>query len=218
MTNSKASKQKVLIVDDEPIARLGLATLINREPSLSLCGEAIGTAQGLEMAQKLKPNLAILDIAVEGDRGLEFIKTVQDKCKVLVFSLREETLYAERCLLAGAKGYVSKREPIETVRNAIQAVLQGKVFVSERVRERLYNRMLQYPATVSHDDVCTLTDRELEVFELLGQGATTQEAAKRLHVSVKTVQGYHMNIRDRLNLANYNQLIRRAVHYVLEGQ
>ena len=218
MTDSKTSKRKILIVDDEPIARLGLATLINHESNLTLCGEAIGTAQGLEMTQKLKPALVILDIAVEGDHGVEFVKAVQNKCEVLVFSLREETLYAERCLLAGARGYVSKRESLQTVKTAIQAVLQGKVFVSERVRERLYSRMLQYPATVKRTDICTLTDRELEVFELLGQGATTQETARKLKVSIKTVQGYHINIRDRLNLANYNQLIRRAVHYVLEGQ
>lgn len=218
MTNSKTIKQKVLIVDDEPIARLGLAAVIARASNIAVCGEAISTAHGLEMAQKLKPALVILDIAVEGDRGLEFIKSVQEKCKVLVFSLREETLYAERCLLAGAKGYISKREPIKTVEEGIQQVLNGKVFVSERVRERLYNRMLQYPATVKRADVCTLTDRELEVFELLGQGATTVETAKRLNVSVKTVQGYHINIRDRLSLPNYNQLVRRAVHYVLEGQ
>lgn len=215
---AKAVKERIVIVDDEPIARLGLATLIKSEPNLVLCGEAVNTAKGIELVRKTKPALAILDISVEGDRGLEFIKSAQEYCEVLVFSLREETLYAERCLLAGAKGYVSKRESVETVRAAIQEVLKGKVFISERVRERLYNRMLQFPSTVDRNSISTLTDRELEVFELLGQGATTQETAKRLSVSMKTVQGYHINIRDRLNLPNYNQLIRRAVHYVLEGQ
>lgn len=215
---ANVAKQRIVIVDDEPIARLGLTTLIKNEPNLVLYGAAVNTAKGIELVRKTKPALAILDISVEGDRGLEFIKAAQDYSEVLVFSLREETLYAERCLLAGAKGYVSKRESLDTVRTAIQEVLRGKIFISERVRERLYNRMLQFPSTIDQNSISTLTDRELEVFELLGQGATTQETAKRLNVSMKTVQGYHINIRDRLNLPNYNQLIRRAVHYVLEGQ
>ena len=185
---------------------------------MTICGQANRTSQGIELVRKLNPNLAILDIAVEGDRGLEFIQAAQEECAVLAFSLREETLYAERCLRAGAKGYISKRESLETVMKGIHEVLKGKTFVSERVQERIYHRMLRKPATVSREDVHGLTDRELEVFELLGQGATTQETARRLKVSVKTVQGYHISIRARLSLPNYNQLIRRAVHYVLEGQ
>lgn len=135
-----------------------------------------------------------------------------------MFSLREETLYAERCLQAGAKGYVSKRESEGTVLAAIKSVLAGKTVVSPRVRERLFQRALNGQSHVDRSEVEQLTDRELEVFELLGQGATTRQIADRLCVSMKTVQTYHASIKESLGLGNVNQLIRRAVHYVLEGQ
>jgi DNA-binding NarL/FixJ family response regulator len=218
MDKKSLRQPRILVVDDEPIACLGLATLIEKEGDLALCGQAKSTSEGIELMRKLKPDMAILDISVEGDRGLEFIQAAQTIGKVLIFSLREEILYAERCLIAGAKGYISKREPLDVIRLGIREVLAGKVYVSQRVQERIYRRLLRDPAKVNKEDVDSLTDRELEVFELLGQGATTQETARRLKISVKTVQGYHVSIRERLHLTNYNQLIRRAVHYILEGQ
>lgn len=176
------------------------------------------TAEGYAAVRRHKPDLVILDIAVEGDRGVEFIQNTADRTHVLVFSLREETLYAERCLQAGARGYISKREPEESVMDAINSVLAGKTFVGERVKQRLIERALNKHNPVQHARVQELSNRELEIFELLGQGVTTREIADKLCISVKTVQGYHASIKNTLNLVNMNQLIRRAVHYVLEGQ
>jgi len=213
-----AGAKTILIVDDQPIMRLGLANLVEGEPELKVIGEASNTADGYAKVCRLKPDLVILDIAVEGDRGIEFIQSSHDRTSVLVFSLREETLYAERCLQAGTKGYVSKRESEGTVLAAIKSVLAGKTVVSPRVRERLFQRALNGQSHVDRSEVEQLTDRELEVFELLGQGATTRQIADRLCVSMKTVQTYHASIKESLGLDNVNQLIRRAVHYVLEGQ
>ncbi|MFW5652940.1 MAG: response regulator [Planctomycetota bacterium] len=212
-----ARRGNILIVDDQPVTRLGLETLIERQPGLRVVDVESNTADGYDAVRRHKPDLVILDIAVEGDRGIEFIQNTSNMTHVLVFSLREETLYAERCLQAGAKGYISKRESEETVIAAINSVIAGKTFVGERVKQRLVERALNNHHTVNHARVQELTDRELEIFELLGQGVTTREIADKLCISVKTVQGYHASIKDTFDLPNMNQLIRRAVHYVLEG-
>lgn len=217
MAQTHAGK-KILLVDDQPVVRAGLRTLVEAEPDLEICGEAIDTADGRAEARLKQPDLAVLDIAVEGDRGLEFIEAVKTHTLVLVFTLREESIYAERCLQAGALGYLSKREPTARVMHAIRRVLAGKVCVSERVTEGLLDRLVSGSSTISTAAVQQLSDRELEVFELFGQGVTTAEIAAALSLSVKTVQGYHASIKKTLNLSNHNQLIRRAVHYVLEGQ
>lgn len=215
---SSPELQKALIVDDEPVSRLGLSALLRDVPWIRVAGEAGNTREAIGMARALKPSLAILDIAISGDRGLEFIREVSDRCKILVFSLREETLFAERCIRAGAKGYLSKREPLETTRKAIETVGGGDVYLSDRVRERICNRMLSNSVQSYKEDIDLLSDREIEVFELLGQGASTKETAERLGVSAKTVQGYHIRIRERLDLPNFNKLIQRATYYVLTGK
>lgn len=211
-------KAGVMIVDDEPMTRLGLKTFVEDEPQLDYCGEATRTATALEKLGSLEPDLVILDIALEGNRGIEFIQEAQKQSDVIIFTRREETIYAERCIRSGARAYISKREPLELIQQAIQQVLAGEIYLGERVQKKLVNGLHASPKKVNLGEVDKLTDRELEVFELLGQGCSTQEAAKRLGVSMKTVQGYHITIRKRLGLKHSNLLIRRAVHYVLEGE
>lgn len=210
-------RYRILLVDDQPIAREGVTALVNKTRDLVICGEAIRTAEGYKQVRDLKPSLAVLDISIEGDRGLEFIQRAKKHTRIMILSLREETLYAERCLIAGALGYVSKREPTERILEGIRSVLDGTTFVGERVTQRLLDRMVGQ-AAVSRANVDALTDRELEVFELLGQGAATSDIAKALKISTKTVQAYCTSMRKSLQLENTNQLIRRAVHFVLEGQ
>lgn len=215
--NKSLKKNRILLVDDQPLSREGMESLVKPCRDLEVCGEALTTTEGYKQVRALKPSLAILDISIEGDRGLEFIQRAKKHTKVMVLSLREETLYAERCLIAGALGYVSKREPTERILEGIRNVLAGTTFVGQRVTQRLLDRMVGH-SSVDRANIEALTDRELEVFELLGQGATTTEVAKVLKISTKTVQAYCTNMRKSLQLANTNQLIRRAVHFVLEGQ
>jgi DNA-binding NarL/FixJ family response regulator len=208
-----ATPKKILIVDDHPLMREGLRGTINRESDLRVCGEAENARQATEAVAKLAPDLVVVDITLPGRSGLELVKDLKvahPGLAILCHSMHDETLYAERVLRAGAAGYITKQQPPEELVKAIRKVLDHKVYLSQTASERLLQRFTgkvqsnQSPAEI-------LTDREFEVFRLIGQGRTPQEIARQLHLSAKTVAVHYANIRKKLKLPSTAQLIRLAV-------
>jgi DNA-binding NarL/FixJ family response regulator len=209
-----------MIVDDHPLMRRGYAELISGEPTLELCGEASTCADAIKLARKLKPDLVVVDISLPDSSGLELIKQIAASslvAKVLVSSIHDESVYAERCLRAGAMGYINKTEPPETVIEAMLSILSGDIYLSPRMTRRLLKQVARTEKGHEGTSIEQLTDRELEVFDLIGRGLTTREIAGRLHLSVKTVETYRDNIKEKLGLTNSAELVRHAVHWVLES-
>jgi DNA-binding NarL/FixJ family response regulator len=210
-------KSKILIVDDHPIVRKGLSQLINQEPDLVVSGEAANAENALEFLKKSKPDLAIVDISLQGIDGIELIKKIKvrhHELPVLVVSMHDESLFAERALRVGAKGYVMKQEAIERMMEAIRKVLKGELYVSERVSENIVRRFIDGKAEGMQSPMDVLSDRELEVFQLIGQGLATRAIAEELHVSIKTVESYRANIKEKLKLKNGIELLKHAVHWI----
>ena len=219
---SKPRKQKarVLVVDDHPIIRRGLADLINQEEDLDVCGEATDAHEAIEMVGSLKPDIALVDISLKEINGIELIKHLKGrnaKLPMLVLSMHDETLYAERALRAGARGYVMKQEPPETVIGAIRKVLNGEIYVSEKMSSRLISRMADGNADPTGNPLERLSDRELEVFQLIGQGLRTRQIAERLCLSIKTIESYREHIKHKLDLQNSAELFQHALQWV-QGQ
>ena len=207
-------KKKVLLVDDHPLLREGLARLINRQPDLAVCGEASTASEALAAVAKHKPDLALLDISLPGTDGFALTKELLARratLPVLIFSMHDEAVYAERALHAGARGYVMKREPTETCLQAIRQVLAGKIAVSHAVTAQLAHKIT---TRGSRSTVQLLTDRELEIFHLLGAGRNRHEIAADLHVSTKTVEAHRANICKKLNLHGAAELLRQATVFV----
>ena len=210
---------KILIVDDHPIVRHGLAKLINDEPDLEVCGEADSAGDALTMMESEAPDLLLVDISLGGTNGIELIKRVKasdPEMRVLVSSMHDESLYAERALRAGAMGYLNKGENRETLLGAIRQVLRGKLYLSPRMSERLLHRFVLNDQEPDRPAIESLSDRELEVFQLIGEGLTTRQIASRLHLSPKTIETYREHIKAKLNLENSSELIRAAVQWCLE--
>jgi len=215
---AKHTKHKILIVDDHPIVRQGLATLVANEPDMEVCGGANDAMTALQQIEALHPDLVVIDISLKNSNGIELIKQVKardDRIKMLVWSMFEETLFAERSLRAGAMGYINKQEPTEQVVEALRQVLRGDIYLSEAMTDRLLHRV-GGGKPLEQDPVATLSNRELEVFQLIGQGRTTQQIARRLDLSTKTVETHREKIKMKLNLRNSAELSRRAVQWVLE--
>lgn len=215
----QAAKQKnrIFIVDDHPIVRKGLTQLINQEDDLVICGEADNAETALELLKKVKPDLAIVDISLRGIDGIELTKLIRarfDSIPVLVISMHDESLFAERALRVGARGYIMKQEAIEKMMEAIRKVLRGELYVSERVSANIVKRFVDGKADGLSSKEELLSDRELEVFQLIGQGFGTRLIADQLHVSVKTVEAYRANIKEKLNLKNATELMKHAVHWI----
>jgi DNA-binding NarL/FixJ family response regulator len=211
---------RVLIVDDHPIVREGLAAIINREPDLEVCGQAGGLAQAMRLFQQERPDLVVADVSLEDGNGLELVKELvaQDAgIKVLVQSMHEESLYAERSLRAGARGYVNKEEAPGQIVNAIRQVLRGRVYLSSRMTDRLLHRSVR-GFEPDRSPIESLSDRELEVFEQIGRGMTTRRIAQNLYLSPKTIETYRENIKTKLNLKNATELTQHAVQWVLENR
>lgn len=212
-------KARVLIVDDHPVVREGLAMLIATQPDLEVCGEAEDVASACRLADACPPDVAVVDISLPGGGGLELIKRVKAQhpaIRMLVSSIHEEGVYAERALRAGALGYVNKREATRTVVDAIRRVRDGHIYLSERMTERLLNRAVAGdPASVA-SPVDSLSDRELDVFESIGRGESTRAIAARLHLSGKTIETYRERIRKKLGLQTGAELARRAMEWVIE--
>ncbi len=212
------TKRKILIVDDHPILRKGLALLINQEPDLLVCAEAENAQMALESLERVVPDMAIVDISLPGIDGIELIKELHLRHRdmpVLIVSMHDETLYAERSLRAGARGYVMKQEALEKVLVAIRKVLQGEIFVSERITTKMLEKFVSVEGvsqTASPIDL--LSNRELTVFRLIGQGNKTRQIAERLHLSVKTVESYRAHIKEKLKLGDGTDLLKYAIQWV----
>lgn len=213
------NQHRVIIVDDHPLMRRGLKELVIDEPQLEFCGEASNGIDGVKLAKKENPDLMILDLGLPDQGGLEVIKRVEAassvKTRILVCSIQDETLFAERCIRAGAMGYVNKAEPPEKMLEAVFRVLEGDVYLSPEMTRRL----LKGVAGKGKADVPTierLTDRELEVFDLLGRGLATREIADRLKLSIKTIETHRDKIKTKLEISSTSALTRHAVQWVLE--
>jgi DNA-binding NarL/FixJ family response regulator len=206
----------VLVVDEYPIIRHGLKCLLDEQRDLELCGEAGTRAQALELALDLKPDLAVVDISLPGESGLGLIKDLSSTIKVLVFSTYDEVLYAERALNAGAAGYAAKDQPVSNLLEAIRTVIAGKMYVSKRVTERLLHRVTGNHRMGALGSVNTLSDRELEVFRMIGTGMGTRDIAASLNLSRKTVETHRENIKRKLNVRSGTELVVRATAWLLE--
>ena len=211
-----SQKIKVLLVDDHPLVREGLVNLISQQADLQICGEAVNELQALEIIRTVQPHVAIVDISLENGSGLELIKSIKamfPAVTVLVLSMHDESLYAERALRAGARGYVMKREATKKVIQAIRCVLAGQLYVSDKIAALMAEKFVEgrQPATAS--PIEQLSNRELEVFQLLGLGHNTRQIADHLHVGFKTVQTYCARIKEKLKLANATEHLREAIRW-----
>jgi DNA-binding NarL/FixJ family response regulator len=209
------TKTKIFLVDDHPLVREWLANLINEEPDFEVCGQAGSTREALGLIGTLRPNIIIVDISMDGGSGLELIKDVKvlhPQVGMIVLSMHDEMLYAERAMRAGAAGYIMKREATDKALDAIRTVLQGGLYFSNAVNAMLAQKHIQGTAN-KPASIETLSDRELEVFQLLGRGFTTRQISEQLNVGFKTVHVYCARIREKLNLANINELVFHAVRW-----
>ena len=210
-------KAKVMIVEDHPIFRKGLAQLINDEKDMEICGEAQDVIDAKKALAKVKPDLMIVDLTLKGASGLGFIKDVHKQMPdlpILVLSMHDESIYAERVLRAGARGYVMKQEMTNKVIVAIRQVLAGKMFFSESVVESFLGMMTGKSAASVQNPIDTLSDRELEVFNLIGRGIGRKEIGDQLNVGIKTVGTYREKIKQKLGIKSSPELVRRAVEWV----
>jgi DNA-binding NarL/FixJ family response regulator len=213
---SKKAKQ-ILIVDDHPMMREGLAQLINREKDLAVAGEADSAARAVEQTAQLKPDLVIVDITLPGRSGLELIRdlhAVHPAALVLVVSMHEESLYAERVLRAGGRGYVMKQAGGKKLMEAIRQVLSGQIYVSTDTSARILETFSKTSGETPATGVQSLSDREFEIFQLIGQGENTRDIAKKLNLSVKTVEVHRLNIKGKLKLDTASELIHFAVRWM----
>ncbi|MGO9519032.1 MAG: response regulator transcription factor [Candidatus Korobacteraceae bacterium] len=214
----ETSKLRVFVVDDHPIVRQGLAQMINREPDLTVCGEAEQAASALQAIVSERPDILILDISLGGPDGLELLKNVRMRypaLPVLILSMHDESIYAERALRAGANGYIMKHEAAERVLVAVRQILNREIYVSERVANRILHHYISGTSTVKQSPLADLSDRELEVFRLIGEGHSTRTIADELHLSVKTVESYQAHIKDKLSLKNGRELVQHAIQWVM---
>jgi DNA-binding NarL/FixJ family response regulator len=204
-------------VDDHPIVRQGLALFIEREPDLMVCGEAEDATSALQAIRESTPDFVILDISLDGRDGLELLKTLRVRhpsLPVLVLSMHDESVYAERSLRAGANGYIMKQEAAGKVITAIRQILGGDVYLSDRLTKRMLQQFVN--GSISpRDPLAKLSDRELEVFRLIGAGHGTRQIADELHVSAKTIESYQAHIKEKLALRNARELVQHAVEWSL---
>jgi DNA-binding NarL/FixJ family response regulator len=210
-------KAKVMIVEDHPIFRKGLAQLINEEKDMEICGEAEDVIKAKKILEKVLPDMMIVDLSLKGVSGLDLIKDVHERLPelpILVLSMHDESTYAERVLRAGARGYIMKQEMTNKVIVAIRHVLAGKMFFSESIVESFLGMMTGKPSSSFKNPIDTLSDRELEVFRLIGKGIGRKEIGESLHVGIKTVGTYREKIKVKLGIRSSPELVRRAVEWV----
>jgi DNA-binding NarL/FixJ family response regulator len=211
-------KRRVFLVEDHAVVRDGLTRLINHEHDLEVCGESADLAHAVPGIEQTSPDVVIVDLLLGDDDGLELIRTLKDQrpdLPTLVLSMYKESLYAERALRAGARGYVTKQAPTETVLSALRRVLCGTIYVSEAMASALVSKLVAgESAPRTPGDVSRLSDREFEVFTLIGRGVGPGEIAERLGLSVKTVESHRENIKDKLHLPNGRELLRKAMEHV----
>lgn len=216
VTESAAHQRNVFLVDDHPIVRQGLAQLIEQEPDLKVCGEAADVKEARLALAKTLPDIVILDLSLRDSDGLELVKEIRNKYQhlpVLVLSMHDESIYAERLLSAGANGYIMKQAAADQLLNAVRRVLAGGIYVSERVGASMIERFAVSGRVQSADPIARLSNRELQVLNLIGRGRTTREIAGNLNLSVKTVESHRQRIKKKLNLTTAPQLVQFAVNW-----
>jgi DNA-binding NarL/FixJ family response regulator len=216
----KKPKSRILLVDDHPVLRRGIAELVNNENGLEVCGEAANMQEAVALAGTLKPDLAIIDVSLNGNNGIELMKTLSNRyasMPMLAYSVHDESIYAERALRAGAKGYVMKQANPEVLLGAIQQVLKGKMYLSGQISGHLLSKMVgagSASATIE-SPISRLSDRELEVLQLMGKGLGTAQIADKLCLSVKTIETYREHLKAKLNLTTGQELLRYAIEMSL---
>jgi DNA-binding NarL/FixJ family response regulator len=215
-------KRKVLVVDDHPVVREGLTYLIEEQEDLAVCGTSEDMPQAIKAIESLKPDMVTVDISLKDASGLDLIKVIKTQfpgLPVLALSVHPEQFYAERAIRAGAKGYITKREDTGEIIAAIREVLDGRIYLSRRMTERLLHSLVgNGKSDVEASPVDRLTDRELDVFSLLGQGRGTRQIAEHLHVSVKTVETYRLRITKKLNVNHASELLQSAFQWASEQE
>jgi DNA-binding NarL/FixJ family response regulator len=215
---TQMKKCRVLLVDDHPIVRQGLALLIDREADLVVCGEADGAHSAFQAIAALQPDIVVLDISLSGPDGLDVLKEVRMKAAslpVLILSMHDESIYAERAMRAGANGYIMKQEATEKVLVAIRRILQGDVYLSDRLTNTMLQQYVRGASSAKKSPLVNLTDRELEVFRLIGEGHGTRQIADELHLSVKTIESYQAHIKEKLALRNARELLQHAIEWTV---
>jgi len=216
-TNRASRKHNIFIVDGYPVVCEGLSRIINAENDLAVCGDATDTTEAVKLIKELEPRLVVTDIVLDGRNGFEFIKSLRKqfpKLSVLVFSTCHESLHAERALRSGANGYLMKQEDRKTLVSAIRQVLEGKTYVSPQLNEQLLHQMSAHQANGTPADIIHLSDRELEVFQLIGKGYGTRQIADELMMAMKTVETHRQHIKRKLRMKNTFELVQRAIHWI----
>ncbi len=216
---SKKLKHKIFIVDDHPIMRQGLAQLINQETDFTVCGDAGDIREALKAIAKHRPDIAIVDISlghISGIRLIEELSNYYPDLSILVLSMHDEFIYAERCLKAGARGYIMKHEPPEKVISALKKILGGEIYVSDRLSSRLLHKLVHRKSEVYTSPVESLSNRELEVFQLIGRGMKTRKIAEQLNLSIKTVETYIDHIKKKMHFDDSRNLFMHAVKWLMK--
>jgi DNA-binding NarL/FixJ family response regulator len=219
MSKKQTKKTQIFIVDDHAMFRDGLRQLIDRETDLVVCGDAAEATSALEEITRLKPDLVIVDISLSGESGIDLIKTIKDKHEdlpVLVVSMHEESLYAERALHAGALGYVMKQEPAKVLKAAIRKVLNGDMHLSERMAGSVFAKSMRNADSLPPSPIEKLSDRELEVFQMLGLGKGVRQIAEEMSVTIPTINSFRNRIKDKLQLGSSTEVMLHAIHWCRE--
>ncbi|GBD97795.1 MAG TPA: response regulator transcription factor [Nitrospirae bacterium] len=214
-------KHKVFIVDDHPVMCEGLSQLINNETDLTVCGDAPDISNALQSIPECRPDAAIVDISLRKGSGIRLIEELSISNRnlpVLVLSMHEESIYAERCLKAGAKGYIMKQQSPGEVISALRKILDGEIYVSENLRSTLFNKLITKRFKADTSPVDRLSNRELEVFQLIGQGLQTRQVAGELNLSVKTIETYIEHIKQKMNFKSLHELIIHAIRWLTAGK
>ncbi|MGC1683982.1 MAG: response regulator transcription factor [Candidatus Acidiferrales bacterium] len=215
---SSPKKYKVYVVDDHPIVRQGLALMINREVDMFVCGEAEEAHSALQAVTTVQPDVMIVDISLIGPDGIELVKSIRARnvsLPILMLSMHDESTYAERAIRAGANGYIMKQEATEKVLVAIRRILNGGVYLSDRIAGKMLQQYVRGATVAQHSPMADLSDRELEVFRLIGDGHGTRQIAEELHLSIKTVETYQAHIKEKLSLRNARELMQHAIEWNL---
>ena len=208
---------RIYIVDDHPLVRQGLSQIVASEADMEICGEAEDSPAAIRGVGEANPDAIIVDISLKGANGIELIKNlkaIHDDIPILVFSMHDETIYAQRALRAGAKAYVMKKESPSKVIDAIRKIIQGEIYVSPSVADQVLHQIVSGPGNVSTSPVDRLTDRELEVVQLIGRGLSSREVAESLHLSVKTIESHRAHVKEKLSLRNATELVQFSVQWV----
>jgi DNA-binding NarL/FixJ family response regulator len=210
------NKTQVLIVDDHPVIKDGLVTIVNHEQDFNACGQADDAAEALKAIAELKPDIVVTDISLKNSDGIELTKSIKAICPrlpVIIFSVHDESLYAERALLAGAKAYLMKDEVSENIIKAIRTVLRGEIYVSDTISKKFLHKIAGDKAGTNKTPIENLSDREFEIFRLIGKGYKASQIARQLHLSIKTIETYRTRIKEKLDLVDASELLQYSIKW-----